>query len=219
MSWERILEFATSYGYGFLFVASVLENTFLIGLVVPGDVVVVLGGGLAAQARLDVALVAASVVSGVVLGSLFSFWLGRWGGIPLLERWGARFNLQRSKIEKAREYFHRHGAKTVFLAAFVSGLKNLVPPVAGASSMGFGRFAAYNAAGSTVRTLALVAIGYACGANLTRALEVVRRANGGAVAITVAVVTLFLALRFVRKGRKVRQSGANPQDRVDRGVS
>jgi membrane protein DedA with SNARE-associated domain len=219
MSWERILGFATSYGYGFLFVASVLENTFLVGLVVPGDVVVVLGGGLAAQARLDTVLVTLAVIAGVVSGSLFSFWLGRWGGIPLLERWGARFNLERSKIDKAREFFHRHGTKTVFFAAFVSGVKNLVPAVAGASSMGLGRFAAYNAAGSAIRTTALVAIGYACGANLTRALEVARHANGWAVVVTTALVTVFLASRVVRKRRPSRQSGANPQDRVDRGVS
>jgi undecaprenyl-diphosphatase len=218
-SWERILGFATSYGYAFLFVASVLENTFLVGLVVPGDVVVVVGGGLAAQARLDTVLVAAAVIAGVILGSLFSFGLGRWGGIPLLARWGSRFNLEPAKIDKAHQYFQRHGAKTVFAAAFVSGLKNLVPAVAGASSMGLGRFAAYNAAGSTIRSLALVGIGYACGANLPRALDVARQANGWAVAVTVALLTLFLALRFVRRRRPARQSGTNPQDRVDRGVS
>src|SRR5258708_11704094 len=164
MSWERMLEFASRYGYGFLFVTSVLENTFLVGLVVPGDVVVVIGGGLAAQARLDVTIVTAVVVAGVILGSMISFWIGSRGGVPLIERWGARFALERAKIEMAHVYFRRHGAGTVFAAAFVSGLKNLVPAVAGASEMGFGRFAAYNAAGSAVRTVVLVAIGYACGA-------------------------------------------------------
>jgi undecaprenyl-diphosphatase len=218
MSWERALEFATTYGYAFLFAASVLENTFLIGLVVPGDVVVVLGGGLAAQARLDTAMVAVVVTVGVILGSLLSFWIGRRGGIPLIERWGSRFSLEQSKIEKVHAYFRRHGAKTVFAATFVSGLKNLVPAVAGASAMGFGRFAVYNAAGSATRTLLLVAVGYAGGANLPKALELAQQANGWAVAVTLGLVTAFLALRFVRKRRLNGQSGENPQDRVDRGV-
>ena len=100
MSWERILEFAAKYGYGFLFVISVAENTFLVGLVVPGDVAVVLGGGLAAQARLDVTLVIVAVMLGVLLGSLLSFWIGRQGGIPLIERWGTRFALERRKNRK-----------------------------------------------------------------------------------------------------------------------
>src|SRR5258708_13569912 len=140
MSWERMLEFASRYGYGFLFVTSVLENTFLVGLVVPGDVVVVIGGGLAGQARLDVAIVTAVVVAGVILGSMISFWIGSRGGVPPIERWGARFPLERAKIEMAHVYFRRHGAGTVFAAAFVSGLKNLLPPVPGASEMGLGPF-------------------------------------------------------------------------------
>jgi membrane protein DedA with SNARE-associated domain len=218
MSWEHILKFATAYGYGFLFVTSVLENTFLLGLVVPGDVVVVLGGGFAAQGRLDATLVTAVVILGVLLGSIFSFWIGRRGGIPLIDRWGSRFNLEPSKIERVHAFFRRHGAKTVFAAAFVSGLKNLVPAVAGASEMGFGRFVAYNAAGSAVRTVALVAIGYACGANLSRALEVTQQANGWAVAATLALLTGLLALRFVRKKRRAGQTGAKTQDRVDRGA-
>ena len=174
MSLERILEFATTYGYGFLFVTSVAESTFLLGLVVPGDVVVVLGGGLAAQARLEATLVAVVVIVGTVLGSILSFVIGRRGESRSAVRkkiW-ARFAVEPQGIERVHAYFRRHGAKTVFGAAFVSGLKNLVPAVAGACEMGFGRFVAYNAAGSAVRCLALVAIGYACGANLSRALDV-----------------------------------------------
>lgn len=201
MSGERILEFASRYGYGFLFVTSVLENTFLVGLVVPGDVAVVLGGGLAAQARLDVAIVTMVVVAGVILGSLLSFWIGRRGGIPLIERWGSRFSLDSAKIESAHAYFRRHGAKTVFAAAFVSGLKNLIPAVAGASDMGFARFTTYNAAGSAMRAVVLVAIGYACGANLPRALELMRQANGWALGAGVALLLGGFAVRFLRKRR------------------
>ena len=217
MSWERILEFATKYGYGFLFVISVLENTFLVGLVVPGDVVVVLGGGLAAQARLDATLVTLAVVLGGLLGSVLSFWMGRRGGIVVIERWGSRFGLGPGKLEAAQTFFRRHGAKTVFAATFVSGVKNLVPAVAGASEMSFGRFAVYNAVGSALRSVALVAIGYVCGANLPRALEMTKQANGWALAATLALLTVFVCLRFVRKRRAVRHSGAKPQNRVDPG--
>ena len=68
--------------------------------------------------------------------------------------------------------------------------------------MGFGRFAAYNAAGSAVRCVGLVAIGYACGANLSRALDVARQANGWALGLALAALIGFLALRWVRKARR-----------------
>jgi membrane protein DedA with SNARE-associated domain len=80
MTWEQVFAFVSKYGYAFLFVASIAENVFLLGIVVPGDLAVVLGGALAARGYLDPIKVAVVVMLGVVIGSCFSFWLGRRGG-------------------------------------------------------------------------------------------------------------------------------------------
>jgi membrane protein DedA with SNARE-associated domain len=214
-----VLNFASTYGYVFLFAVSVAENIFLLGFVVPGDVAVVLGGALAARGRLEPFLVAVVVITGVVVGSNTSFWIGRRGGTPLIERWGARFSVDRSRILAVELYFRQHGAKTVFLASFVAGLKNLAPAVAGASRMGLGRFVAYNAAGSTVRGVALVAIGYVFGANLPRAIELAGSANEWVLGIILGAVLLLLVLRIKKRRRASRDSGANSEDRVDRGAA
>jgi membrane protein DedA with SNARE-associated domain len=202
-SFERVLDLASTYGYGFLFLISVAENIFLLGFVVPGDVAVVLAGGLAAWARLQLGSVLLAVVAGVVLGSNISFWIGRRGGSALLERWGERFLVDKSRVERVEIYFTQHGAKTVFLASFVSGLKNLVPAVAGASRMSVGRFVIYNAAGSTVRAAGLILVGYVFGANLPTAFEWAGRFNVWLL-VAVAVLLVFLAVRAVRKSRRFR---------------
>ncbi len=197
-SFERLLNLASSYGYGFLFLTSVAENIFLLGFVVPGDVAVVLGGGLAAWARLELGSVLIVIVAGVVLGANVSFWIGRRGGSALIERWGERFLVDKSRIEQVEIYFAQHGAKTVFLASFVSGLKNLVPAVAGASRMSVGRFFIYNAVGSTVRAVGLIALGYVFGANLPRALVLAGRFNEWLLAAMALLVAYFI-IRAVRK--------------------
>jgi membrane-associated protein len=217
-SWARVLELASTYGYLFLFLVSVAENTFLLGLVVPGDVAVVLGGALSATGRLEPFALIAVVVLGVVLGANLSFWIGRRGGIPLIERSAARFSIEPNRMKRVELYFASHGAKTVFLASFVSGLKNLVPAIAGASRMGRLRFVAYNAAGSALRSALLVAVGYVFGASFPKAVEIFGSVNVWILGICIAWAFVLLVGGWRKRRRKALESGADPQDRVDRGT-
>ena len=88
-----MLGLVSSYGYLFLFVASLAENVFLLGFIIPGDLVVVLGGGLAQRAGLSPVYATLAVVLGVLLGSNLSFLIGRHGGNALIERWGERLGV------------------------------------------------------------------------------------------------------------------------------
>lgn len=213
---QEVLTLFSRYGLLFLFVASLAENLFIVGFIIPGDLVIVLGGGLAARAGISPISAALSAVVGVLIGSNVSFWIGRRGGSLLIERWGERFGIGEKRVKLAEAYFVSHGAKTVFVGSFISGLKNLVPAVAGASRMGFVRFAAYSAVGSTVRSVALVAIGYLCGANLERALAVAGSVNGWVVALLGGLLVAALLHHHAKKRRMVREEGgAKPQDRVD----
>jgi membrane-associated protein len=195
----RILEVVSVYGYPVLLVTSVAENVFLVGFVVPGDVVVVLGGAIAASRHLVFGSALAAVVIGVVVGSVVSFFIGARGGPALVERWGGRAGIDRPRIEAVEAYFQAHGAKTVFLGSFVAGLKNLVPVVAGASGMSFGRFLVYNLAGAVCRSGALMAIGYVFGANADRAMSVMASLNVWIVAVLVALAAALILFRWLRR--------------------
>ena len=204
-SWERVLELASHYGYAFLMLISIAESTFLLGLVVPGDVAVVLGGALGAGGRLEPVTVTLVVVAGVVIGANLSFWIGRRGGVLLIERSAARFSIESKRIQQVELYFERHGPKTVFFASFVSGIKNLVPAVAGASRMSGVRFFAYNAAGSTVRSALLVGVGYLFGASFPKAIAVLGSINVWIVVLLVAFLVARLLLGWMRR----RQAGGS----------
>jgi membrane protein DedA with SNARE-associated domain len=202
---QNTVALVASYGYFFLFLASLAENIFVLGFIIPGDLVVVLGGGLAQRAGLSPVFACLAVIAGVLLGSNISFWIGRHGGNALIERWGERFGIGEERVRRAEGYFVAHGAKTVFVGSFISGLKNLVPAVAGASRMGYVRFAAYSAIGSTCRSIALVAIGYVCGANLERAIGVVGSLNGWVLAIGIGALVWGLTHHRLKKRRALRE--------------
>jgi membrane protein DedA with SNARE-associated domain len=202
MTLDHVLRFVGAYGYAFLFAASFAENVFLLGCIVPGDVVVLIGGGMAAAGRLSAVAVLAVVIAGVALGSLASFGLGRAGGMPLLERWGVRFAVATGAVRAAQDYFVRHGAKTVFTATFVAGLKNVVPALAGASQMPLARFAAYSLTGSALRSAGLVALGYAFGVNVPLAMSLAGKINGWLFAVVAGVVLLAVSARYVYRRRR-----------------
>jgi membrane-associated protein len=216
MPWERVFAFASSYGYAFLFAASIAENIFLLGFVVPGDIAVIVGGALAARGYLHPIKVAVAVVVGVLVGACLSFWLGRRGGSVLIERWAARFSGNRLKTRVAEDYFRAHGAKTVFLGSFVGGLKNTVPAVAGAVNMSFSRFFIYCSAGSTIRSVAMIAIGYVFGANIERAVRAMGSINTWAFAVLAAGALVAVAARRAQSKRRLRDAGVKSEDRVDR---
>jgi undecaprenyl-diphosphatase len=199
---HRALALVAAYGYPLLFVVSVAENTFLVGLFIPGDAIAIVGGALAATGPLSIAPTYVVVAAGVTLGSLASFWLGFSGGIPLLERWGARARVTRARLDALEAHFQKHGPKTVFVGCLVSGTKNLVPAVAGASRMGFGRFAVFSLLATALRSAIVVGVGYAFGTHVDRALAVAREADRWLLAGVIAGVVLLFAVRRIRAKKR-----------------
>ena len=122
-------------------------------------------------------------------------------------------------MKKIEAHFAGHGAKTVFFASFISGIKNLIPAIAGASRMGAVRFFAYNAAGSVVRSAVLIGVGYVFGANFPNALRTVGSINLWVLGAIVVLLIVLAARGALKRGRRREEGGENPQDRVDRGAS
>jgi membrane-associated protein len=143
-----LVTFAHHYG-PFVYVALGLIYLAQTGLVfmafLPGDSLLFVAGAVAAggQFRLDLLIV--SVVVGAVLGNILNFWLGVWLGRKVFDG-GVRW-IDPASIRKTREFFERHGGKTVMVALFVPLLRSFAPLVAGAMSMTPGKFNLYSVIG------------------------------------------------------------------------
>lgn len=195
------LEVVASYGYPLLLAAAFAENLLAVGLVVPGDMLVLIGGALAATRVLSLSYVLAAVTFGAVLGVNVSYLLGARGGIALVVRWGGRVGIDAARVRAAEAYFRDHGGKTVFLGSFVAGIKNVVPAIAGTSKMPYWRFAAWSGAGALGRAGVAIGFGYLLGANLDQALGHFSKFNGWTVGAGVLVVGAYVVLS--KRARKV----------------
>ena len=134
-----------AYGYVVVGLIVALES---MGLPLPGETVLLAAAAYAgAGGPLNVAGVIGSASAGAILGDTVGYWLGRVGGLPLLERYGRYIWLSRRKVARARVFFERHGGKTVFLGRFVAFLRMFTAFLAGVGKMPYGRFLTYNVLG------------------------------------------------------------------------
>jgi undecaprenyl-diphosphatase len=186
----NLLERLGHWGYLVIFLGATLESAAFVGLLVPGEALVLVAGFFAAQGLLDIGDLIVIVAIGAILGDSIGYEMGRRIGRPGLERYGSRFGLINTRIAKAEAFFKRHGGKAVFLGRFVGFARALVPFLAGSSRMPYRKFFPYNALGAALWSAAILLLGYFLGASWQIAEQWTGRASvivGGAVLIIFAL--------------------------------
>jgi membrane-associated protein len=177
---------------------ALLENAALVGLFVPGEAAVLVGGALAQRGAVGVIPLWCAVFVGAVAGDSVGYTVGK-RLMPRLAASRAMSVLGADRVEAATHYMHRRGPRAVFFGRFVAIVRTVIPLLAGASRMPYRTFLAWNAAGASIWALAHVGAGYAAGASWQR-LESTLSTVGLAVAAIVAV----LVVRQVRRDRDSR---------------
>ena len=152
-----IVDLFARYGYAVVFVGVLLENA---GLPVPGETVLLAGAALSRSGALFLPWVVATAIAGAIFGDNIGFLIGRRGGRALVERFGSKLGLTPARLVEFDRFFDRHGAKTVFIARFVTGLRVFGAILAGTSGLPWGRFLLYNAAGAIAWATTFGAVGY-----------------------------------------------------------
>jgi undecaprenyl-diphosphatase len=154
---DWIIELFARYGYAVVFLGVFLENT---GLPVPGETALLAGAALSRSGRLSLPWVIVTAIAGAILGDNLGFLIGRRGGRALVERFGPRVGLTRDRLLQFDRFFDRHGAKTVFIARFVTGLRVFGALLAGTSGLSWGRFLLYNSTGAFAWATTFGGVGY-----------------------------------------------------------
>jgi membrane protein DedA with SNARE-associated domain len=174
------------------------ETGAFVGLVVPGETVMLLGGAVAGQGAIDVYLLIAIAWFAAWAGDTTSFFIGRRLGRDFVLRRGPRFGVSRERFEKVEDYFSRHGGKTIFIGRFVGLVRALAPFIAGSSGMRYGAFVPYSILGTGIWAPAHILIGYFFSRSIDTAA---RYAGRGALLlgslIVLVVGTVFL-VRYLR---------------------
>jgi membrane protein DedA with SNARE-associated domain/membrane-associated phospholipid phosphatase len=136
------------------------ETGAFVGLVVPGETVMLLGGAVAGQGAISVYVLIGIAWFAAWAGDTTSFYVGRRLGREFVLRHGPRFGIGHERFEKVEDYFDRHGGKTIFVGRFISLVRAFAPFIAGSSGMRYRAFVPYSILGTGLWATAHILIGY-----------------------------------------------------------
>jgi membrane protein DedA with SNARE-associated domain len=159
------------YGYLAVFVVVFVES---FGIPAPGQTILIAAAVYSGTGHLNIVVVALLGLIAAVVGDNIGFLIGRYGGRPLLLRFGRYLLLTDERLYKVESLFARHGNVIVAGARFVDGLRQFNGLVAGLVRMAPWRFLTFNAIGAVAWVGVWTSLGYLAGHHLSAVYDWIR---------------------------------------------
>lgn len=150
---------------GFIGLVTIIfvETGFFFGFFLPGDSLLVTAGLLIATGLdMNVYVLGLALNVAAILGDAVNYWFGRVTGPKIFVRDDSLF-FKKKHVERAHEFYVKHGAKTIVLARFMPIVRTFAPLVAGVAKMDYRVFAIYNVIGGTAWIWSMLFTGYFLG--------------------------------------------------------
>lgn len=189
-----------------LFLVIFCETGLVVTPFLPGDSLLFVLGALGANGEINLVLLAVVLTIAAVSGNMLNHQIGRFVGPRIFDKEGSRF-FNRDNLIKTKEFYARHGGKTIVIGRFLPVLRTFVPFVAGIGRMKYGRFIFYNLIGGILWVAVFFIGGYYFG-NMPIVQE-----NFSLIIIGIIAITLtpaFIAL--VYKGHPDKSRGSQKEN-------
>jgi membrane-associated protein len=152
-----------TFSYAGLFLIVFAESGLFFGFFLPGDSLLLTAGLFAYQGELfNIWLLMPLVFVAALLGDNVGYWFGRKAGPPLFRR-EASLLFKPKNLLAARNFYEKHGGKTIILARFMPFIRTFAPIVAGAVEMHYPTFMMYNTIGALLWGIGVTLAGYLLG--------------------------------------------------------
>lgn len=185
-STSTLTQLLDQFGYPLVSVFVGIESS---GIPFPGETMLITAAVYAGSSgHLSIVGVIAAAAVGAIIGDNVGYTAGRYGGRPLIARYGRYIRIRSEHLAYAERFFAKHGDKTVFFGRFVAVLRAWAAFLAGVNRMWWPKFLVFNAAGGILWAILYGVLGYTLGNNLPLLHRVVRVLGIGGVVLAVVVV-------------------------------
>jgi undecaprenyl-diphosphatase len=195
-----------------LFLFTGLEAPAFLGLVLPGELALLLGGVAAHSGRISLPAAVVVGVCGAIIGDSAGYWIGhRWRGALLSSPVARR--VKPAQLRRAESILNRRSGPTLFIGRLTAGARVLLPGLAGASRVPYRTFLTWNALAGAIWATAHVMVGYAAGASWRRVHTLTSRAGLYLLFAFALAAAVGLGVHLVR--RRGRSRPARDDERTD----
>lgn len=140
-----------------------VESGLLVGFFLPGDSLLFTAGMLSANNVLpDLWVLLITIPLAAIAGDQVGYAIGRKAGPAIFSRPDSRF-FHHEHVDRAQEFFDRHGPRTIVLARFVPIVRTFAPVTAGVARMNYRTFLTYNIVGGVLWGVGVTTLGYFLG--------------------------------------------------------
>ena len=163
---EKLVSFLigliASGGYAAVIILMAIQSACI---PIPSEVIMPLAGYALAHSQAQLILLATVASLASNLGSIPAYWVGAWGGRPMVERYGSWLLLSRRDLDRVDHFFARYGSITVLIGRMLPIVRTFIAFPAGVAKMNQTRFHIYTFIGSWPWCYALAYIGVRLGAS------------------------------------------------------
>lgn len=164
----KILQILTAFvvatistlGYGGIVLLMAIESACI---PLPSEIIMPFSGYLVYTGRFNLWWVGVAGAVGCVLGSMVAYWVGMYGGRPLIEKYGRYILISHHDLDLADRWFAKYGEAIVFISRLLPVIRTFIAFPAGVARMNIPRFIIYTFAGSLPWCLGLAYIGQVLG--------------------------------------------------------
>jgi membrane-associated protein len=153
-------------GYAGMATIVFTETGLFFGFFLPGDSLLVTAGLLSSQGLpLNIFELGLLLTCAAILGDNTNYWVGRLTGAKIFTREDSLL-FRRKHVERAHEFYVKHGPKTVVLARFMPIIRTFAPLVAGVGKMDYRTFFTFSVLGGTAWIWSMLMLGFFLGAKV-----------------------------------------------------
>ena len=197
----------SALGYFGVFFLMVLESMVF---PIPSELVMPFAGFLAAQGEFSFALVIVFSSLGSIVGSVLSYYFGKYGGEKIITKYGKYALIDEEDLKKTQQWFKKRGESTIFIGRFIPVVRHLISIPAGIGKMNLKKFCLYTLLGATIWNSFLAYLGYMLGKNWDKV-----RHYTEPISIAVVIILVLGFCYFVYRHIKHKRRNKKDKEKMD----
>ena len=195
------LEFIASWGYFAIAILMAAENACI---PIPSELILGFAGYLIFSGQLTFAGALTAGMVGGMLGSIFAYLVGHYGGRSFVDRYGHYFFIKKSHVDVAQNWFDKYGLKAVFFSRMLPVVRTFISLPAGFAHVDAKKFFVCTVAGSLPWTALILFAGMMLGKSWQIMLAIGHEAS----LVFVGVCAVVIAVIYLRHHRKKAEAAA-----------